>query len=178
MSLRRVNLVRWLPYMDECIEILEKSPDALPSDKTMVRWAKLAQIIEEIYVQFASDDIPSVVSFSDPKSLYTLKALEKQLEQWKRETLPEHSSRKQSPTPSSCSCAHQGDQLSFNKHTALSTSTCTKTPCMLIIARTRRGPPGMMLLVLLAQHTSVPSAPVSLLSTKPSIQSVRLTLKS
>ncbi|RAH77707.1 hypothetical protein BO86DRAFT_450814 [Aspergillus japonicus CBS 114.51] len=92
VSLRRVNLVRWLPYMDECVEILEKSPAALPSDKTMVRWAKLAQIIEEIYVQFASDDIPSVVSFSDPKSIYTLKALEKQLEQWKRETLPEHSS--------------------------------------------------------------------------------------
>ncbi|PYH43614.1 putative C6 transcription factor (War1) [Aspergillus saccharolyticus JOP 1030-1] len=92
VSLRRVNLVRWLPYMDECIEILEKSPDALPSDRTMVRWAKLAQIIEEIYVQFSSDDIPSVVSFSDPKSIYTLKVFEKQLEQWKRETLPEHSS--------------------------------------------------------------------------------------
>ncbi|RAL11917.1 putative C6 transcription factor (War1) [Aspergillus homomorphus CBS 101889] len=90
VSLRRVNLVRWLPYMDECVEILEKSPDALPSDKAMVRWAKLAQIIEEIYTQFSSDEIPSVVSFSDPKSLYTLKVLEKQLEQWKRETLPEH----------------------------------------------------------------------------------------
>ncbi|OOF90986.1 hypothetical protein ASPCADRAFT_211575 [Aspergillus carbonarius ITEM 5010] len=90
ISLRRVNLVRWLPYMDECVEILEKSPDALPSDKAMIQWAKLAHIIEEISVQFTSDEAPSVMSFSDPKFLYTLRVLERQLDQWRRETSPEH----------------------------------------------------------------------------------------
>ncbi|PWY77063.1 hypothetical protein BO70DRAFT_430579 [Aspergillus heteromorphus CBS 117.55] len=89
VSLRRVNLVRWLPYMDECVDILEKSPDALPSDKALIQWAKLTQIIEETSVQFNSDEAPSISSFSDPKFLYTLKVLEKQLEQWKRETPPD-----------------------------------------------------------------------------------------
>ncbi|PYH94149.1 hypothetical protein BO71DRAFT_419542 [Aspergillus ellipticus CBS 707.79] len=86
VSLRRVNLVRWLPYMDECVEILQKAPDALPSDKALIQWAKLTQIIEETSLQFNSDETPSIATFSDPKFLYTLKVLEKQLEQWKRET--------------------------------------------------------------------------------------------
>ncbi|RAK90942.1 C6 transcription factor [Aspergillus costaricaensis CBS 115574] len=90
VSLRRVNLVRWMPYMDECVEILEKSPEALPSDKGMIQWAKLAHILEDIAVQFTSDDAPTVSSFSDPKFLYTLRVLERQLDQWRRETPPEH----------------------------------------------------------------------------------------
>ncbi|GKZ48776.1 hypothetical protein AbraIFM66951_001015 [Aspergillus brasiliensis] len=92
VSLRRVNLVRWMPYMDECVELLEKSPEALPTDKAMIQWAKLAHILEDIAVQFTSDDAPTVSSFSDPKFLYTLRVLERQLDQWRRETPPEHHS--------------------------------------------------------------------------------------
>ncbi|PTU22133.1 hypothetical protein P175DRAFT_0434471 [Aspergillus ochraceoroseus IBT 24754] len=87
-ALRRPILVRWNPYMDECVQILEKSPDALPSDKTMIQWAKLVRIIEEICSQFFSED--SNPSFSDPKYQFTLKAFEKQIEQWRKETFPDH----------------------------------------------------------------------------------------
>ncbi|KAL4878311.1 hypothetical protein BJY04DRAFT_229860 [Aspergillus karnatakaensis] len=84
-ALRRPILLRWLPYMDECIEILENSPAALPSDRVMIQWAKLVRIIEEISSRFFADDLGSL-SFSEAKFQFTLKAFEKQLEQWKRET--------------------------------------------------------------------------------------------
>lgn len=87
-SLRRTLLVRWTPYMDECIEILEKSSDALPSDKVMIHWAKLVHIIEDIHQQFCPDDTGSIVAFSEPKVQYTLKVFEKQLEQLRRERGP------------------------------------------------------------------------------------------
>lgn len=74
--------------MDECVEILEKSPDALPTDKAMIHWAKLAHIIEEINMQFVGDDTTANIAFVDPKLQYTLKIFEKQLEQWRREARP------------------------------------------------------------------------------------------
>ncbi|KAF5866731.1 hypothetical protein ETB97_009888 [Aspergillus alliaceus] len=88
-SLRRTLLVRWTPYMDECVEILEKSADELPSDRVMIQWAKLVHIIEEIHQQFCPDDSSSIVTFSEPKIQYTLKVFEKQLEQLQRERGPE-----------------------------------------------------------------------------------------
>ncbi|KAI9045953.1 putative C6 transcription factor (War1) [Aspergillus affinis] len=79
----------WLSsYMDECVEVLEKSPDALPTDKVMAHWAKLAHIIEEINMQFVGDETTANVAFVDPKFQYTLKVFEKQLEQWRREARP------------------------------------------------------------------------------------------
>ncbi|KAF7133991.1 hypothetical protein CNMCM5793_005517 [Aspergillus hiratsukae] len=88
VSLRRVLLVRWQPYMDECVAILENSPDALPSDKAVIQWARLAHMTEDINFQLSSDDTV-YVPFTDPKVQYTVKVFEKQLEQWKRETPPE-----------------------------------------------------------------------------------------
>ncbi|KAM0091580.1 hypothetical protein ACP6JD_005084 [Aspergillus fumigatus] len=85
VSLRRVLLVRWQPYMDECVSILENSPDALPSDKAVIQWARLAHMTEDINSQLSSDDTV-YVPFTDPKVQYTVKVFEKQLEQWKRET--------------------------------------------------------------------------------------------
>ncbi|KAL2812159.1 hypothetical protein BJX63DRAFT_260141 [Aspergillus granulosus] len=88
-ALRRPVLVRWLPYMDECVDILENSPDALPSDKWVIHWAKLARIIEEISARFFIDDL-GAQSFYEPHSQFTLKAFERQLEQWKTEAFHSH----------------------------------------------------------------------------------------
>lgn len=80
--------------MDECIDILERSPDALPSDAVLIHWVRLARLTEEISVQFASDDIASSASFADSKFQYTVKGFENQLERWKRDIPSEHRSRK------------------------------------------------------------------------------------
>lgn len=75
--------------MDECIEILDKSPDALPSDKRLIHWVKLCHLMEDIGSQFAVDYPCSAVSLSNPNTQYTLQSFEKQLSQWKKEVPPE-----------------------------------------------------------------------------------------
>lgn len=79
--------------MDECIEVLENSPDALPSDKKIIHWTKLARIIEEISSRFFADDLGGP-SFSETKFQFTLKAFEKQLEHWKDEVSQNNNSGK------------------------------------------------------------------------------------
>ncbi|KAJ5096382.1 hypothetical protein NUU61_005738 [Penicillium alfredii] len=87
-ALRRVLLVRWQPYNDECLEILENHPDALPSDRKLVWWAKLGLIMEEVGVHFSTDYPGSIITFADSKLRYTMKALENELFQWRRD-IPE-----------------------------------------------------------------------------------------
>lgn len=94
MSLRRSLLTRWHPYMDESLEILETSPDALPSDKTLVQWVKLAHLGEEVLFQFSMDDPVTNVDITDPKSQYALKGFERRLAEWRKEVPPECYSRK------------------------------------------------------------------------------------
>ncbi|KAJ5698099.1 hypothetical protein N7462_000104 [Penicillium macrosclerotiorum] len=84
-ALRRMYLVRWQPYMNECMQTLETHPDALPSDKSVVWWAKLAYIMEEAGVQLLSDDPESVISFADSKVRYSIKAFSNQLAQWRKD---------------------------------------------------------------------------------------------
>lgn len=79
--------------MDECLDILENSPDALPSDKVLVHWTKLAHLGEEVSFQFSMDDPAMNLSLSDPKVQYALKGFEKQLEQWRKEVPSELYSR-------------------------------------------------------------------------------------
>lgn len=87
-ALRRTQMVRWQPYMDECFEILETHPDALPSDKDLLSWAKLGYIMEEASLTVPSEELISIKSFSESKLRYTMKGLENKLNQWKRE-IPE-----------------------------------------------------------------------------------------
>lgn len=79
--------------MDECLEILETSPDALPTDRTVIRWAKLARLTEDVSFQFSVDDPISDLTVSDPRVLYTLKAFERLLAQWKDDIPPDEYSR-------------------------------------------------------------------------------------
>ncbi|KAJ5128283.1 hypothetical protein N7448_002001 [Penicillium atrosanguineum] len=84
-ALRRTHLVRWHPYMDDCLQVLETHPDALPSDRQVIWWAKLGFIMEESGVQLLSDDPDSTTSFADSKTRYTIKAFNNQLTQWKKD---------------------------------------------------------------------------------------------
>lgn len=85
IALRRPLLCRWLPYMDECIEILQSSPQAEASDRNLIHWTKLTHIAEEIAFQFSMDDPSSNLTLNDPKVQYALKGFEKQLDEWRRE---------------------------------------------------------------------------------------------
>jgi hypothetical protein len=93
MALRRPLLCRWHPYMDECIEILQTSPEAEASDRNLIHWAKLTRIAEEIAFQFSMDDPSSNLTLNDPKVQYALKGFEKQLDEWRREIRREEYTR-------------------------------------------------------------------------------------
>ncbi|KAH6709383.1 hypothetical protein DL95DRAFT_355382 [Leptodontidium sp. 2 PMI_412] len=92
MGLRRPNLIRWTPFMAECIDVLETSPDALPSDKSFCQWIRSQHIAEDIGTQFSMDDPGATVSISDPKVQYALKGFEIELEKWVSQIPPEANS--------------------------------------------------------------------------------------
>lgn len=82
MGLRRTNLIRWTSYLGECVEVLETSPDAAPSDKVLCQWVRSQHIAEEVGTQFSMDDSFASVSITDPKVQYALKGFERDLEHW------------------------------------------------------------------------------------------------
>lgn len=89
MVLRRPNLIRWTNYMHECINVLETSPDALPSDRYLVQHVKIQHICEDIGSSFSMDDSSATsISITDPKVTYALTILEKQLKEWES-SIPE-----------------------------------------------------------------------------------------
>ncbi|KAI5356666.1 putative zn(2)-C6 fungal-type DNA-binding domain-containing protein [Septoria linicola] len=85
MVLRRPNLVRWTKYMEESVEILETSSEALPTDKLFCQHIKIQHICEEVSIQFLMDDNTASISITDPKVTYTLKVLENELKEWSRQ---------------------------------------------------------------------------------------------
>lgn len=84
MGLRRPNLIRWTSYMAECIEVLETSPEASPTDKSLCQLVRNQRIAEDIGTQFSMDDPFATVNIADPKVQYALKGFERDLEHWSR----------------------------------------------------------------------------------------------
>ncbi|KAI9841773.1 MAG: hypothetical protein M1838_003418 [Thelocarpon superellum] len=82
LSLRRINLIRWTSYMDDCLNVLQSSPDALPSDRLLCQWVRMQHIADEVGFQFSMDDPAGNLSLSDSKTQYALKGFERQLEDW------------------------------------------------------------------------------------------------
>ncbi|KAI9717933.1 MAG: hypothetical protein M1812_004460 [Candelaria pacifica] len=89
MAARRPNLIRWSPYMNECISTLETSPEAYASDRVLCQWVRAQHIAEEIGLQFSMDDSFASCSISDLKVQYALKGFERQMEDWKLQVPPD-----------------------------------------------------------------------------------------
>ncbi len=81
-GLRRPNLARWSPYLEECVHVLETSPDALPSDKLLAQWVKSQHIMERVMYCFNMDDDFSHVSLADPATQDALVEFEGELSKW------------------------------------------------------------------------------------------------
>ncbi|PBP26492.1 c6 zinc finger domain containing protein [Diplocarpon rosae] len=92
MGLRRPNLIRWTTFMAECVEVLETSPDALPSDKNFCQWIRSQHIAEDIGNRFSMDDPSTKVSIADPTIQHALKGFEIELEDWVSKIPPEANS--------------------------------------------------------------------------------------
>lgn len=80
MALHRPNLLRWTPFMAECVEILQSSPDAAPTDKYLCHLVMSHKVAEEVSIHFSMDDALSTPSLAEPRTQYVLKGLERDLE--------------------------------------------------------------------------------------------------
>lgn len=94
MVTRRPNLMRWTPYMNECIEALEKPSVAVKSDLFLCQWVRAKQIAEEVGRHFFMDDPSANVDVSDLSVQYTLRGYEQQFDQWKAQIPPDLLRRK------------------------------------------------------------------------------------
>lgn len=84
MLLRHPIVFRWSPYIEESLEYLATSPDALPSDRWLCDLVRLQHIAEEVSIYFSMDDPGNIVSITDPRILNRLKGFELELDQWRQ----------------------------------------------------------------------------------------------
>ena len=80
--------------MADCVDVLEHSLDAAPSDKVLTQWVRSQHIAEEVGTQFSMDDPVANVSISDSKVQHALKGFERDLEKWSSKIPPAVQSRK------------------------------------------------------------------------------------
>lgn len=113
--------------MDDCLHVLETHPDALPSDRQIIWWAKLGFIMEEAGVQLLSDDPDSTTSFANSKTRYTIKAFNNQLTQWKKD-IPEELFTSKSISLSTWLAFLTSTQFPWHIPTMLSIFLSTKVP--------------------------------------------------
>ena len=66
--------------MNECLNVLETSPDAAPNDKRFVAWIRIQRLVEECVIAFSLDDPGNTASLSDNRVQQMLKGFENQLD--------------------------------------------------------------------------------------------------
>lgn len=82
MALRRPNMLRANSYIRECLEYIERSSEAVPSDRTLAAWTRLVMIGDEIHISFCYDDPGGVASISELRTQLMLKDFNARLEKW------------------------------------------------------------------------------------------------
>ena len=85
MGLRQPNLFRWDSYIDECVEVIENSVDAMPSDKVLCQWVKLQRLTDEIFEHFNPEDLPVCAAETNKVRQPILKGFEERLHEWRRQ---------------------------------------------------------------------------------------------
>ncbi|TKA26788.1 hypothetical protein B0A50_04234 [Salinomyces thailandicus] len=82
LSLRRPNMLRANSYVRECADYLTQAPDALPTDRSLVAWARLIMIAEEISVSFSYDDPGGIASLTELRTQLMHRDFLKRLTSW------------------------------------------------------------------------------------------------
>lgn len=85
MALHRPFLLRWTSFMAECLDVLESSPEAAPTDKYLCHLVRTHQLAEEIGFQFCMDDATVAVNLSDYMTQHKVRGFERELEKHRQE---------------------------------------------------------------------------------------------
>ncbi|KAL4783513.1 hypothetical protein BJX76DRAFT_251188 [Aspergillus varians] len=83
MSLHAPNVMRWTRTMDECLEVLETSPAALPSDKVLCRHIRLQHITEEFAMQLSAEEPSTLDQNRVIQKEVTHRTFKQQLDEWR-----------------------------------------------------------------------------------------------
>ena len=70
--------------MNDCLNVLETSPEAAPTDKRFAAWIRIQHLVEECVISFSLDDPGSTVSLCDDRVQHMLKGYGKQLDDLKK----------------------------------------------------------------------------------------------
>ncbi|GFF46782.1 hypothetical protein IFM61606_02648 [Aspergillus udagawae] len=85
MSLRAPNVMRWTRLMDECLEVLETSPVALPSDRLLCQHIRLQHITEEFVMHLSTEETSAPEKSRAIRIQVTHRAFKRQLNEWRRD---------------------------------------------------------------------------------------------
>ncbi|EAW22304.1 Zn(II)2Cys6 transcription factor [Aspergillus fischeri NRRL 181] len=85
MSLRAPNVMRWTRLMDECLEVLEASPVALPSDRLLCQHIRLQHITEEFVMHLSMEETSAPEKSRAIQIQVTHRAFKRQLNEWRRD---------------------------------------------------------------------------------------------
>lgn len=96
MALHRPNLIRWTPFMADCVEVLQSSDEAAPTDKYLTHLIWTHKLAEEVSVLLSMDDTSSTPNLADARTQYALKGFERDLESY-RESISEELRRRRVP---------------------------------------------------------------------------------
>ncbi|OJJ31406.1 hypothetical protein ASPWEDRAFT_54594 [Aspergillus wentii DTO 134E9] len=83
MSLHAPNVMRWTRTMDECLEALETSTAAYPSDKVLCQHIRLQHITEEFALQLSLEDSSAPMPTRAIQTQVTHRAFKRQLADWR-----------------------------------------------------------------------------------------------
>ena len=83
MALHRPTLFRWTSFMTECVDVLESSSEAAPTDQYFCHLVWTHRMAEEVGQQFSMDDPSTVINIADPRTQYALRGFERELERYK-----------------------------------------------------------------------------------------------
>ncbi|XPT01816.1 hypothetical protein M3J09_010943 [Ascochyta lentis] len=81
MRLKRPNILLFNSWMEECLNMLEKSP--LQADQRTLAWLKLQRIADEANTAFGFDDASTSFSLSELRMQTILRIFERRMHDWK-----------------------------------------------------------------------------------------------
>jgi hypothetical protein len=82
MRLKRPNILLFNSWMEECLNMLEKSP--LQADQRTLAWLKLQRIADEANTAFGFDDASTSFSLSELRLQMILRIFERRMQDWKK----------------------------------------------------------------------------------------------
>ena len=88
-----MNLIRWSPYLEECLQVLESSSEVVAPDRILCHWVRLQHISDDVSMQFSIEDPATCNGLEDPKVRFAMQGFESQLRACSEQLEPKSGTR-------------------------------------------------------------------------------------